>query len=210
MLLYDYQGVDMPYALETAQANRIHGLIGPIPKGEYRMVYQPACGEGKFLDTHFPNSWWEKHGTEDRPDLAEIARKSGIIMGMPPIDQIVGVDRVVAEIPKYPFDLVILKGCLSSQVMPCTILRVAQILLKPGGLLAILDEPDFGYRRYPWSREHVPGATHIPFSRDTLSRILPRYNFTIDYFYPKAGSIMECYATRGPNPYRLVNDESEL
>lgn len=92
-----------------------------------KLVLDYGCGEGQFLEKFID---WKKYGVEVSEHCISVCESKGIFMVNP--------DILMDE----AFDLVIFRGVLQHIDEPFTALRTAARVLRPGGLLAILAQPD--------------------------------------------------------------------
>lgn len=92
-----------------------------------KLVLDYGCGEGQFLEKFTD---WKKYGVEVSQHCIDVCELKGIFM--------VKTDILAND----AFDLVIFRGVLQHIDEPFTALRMAARILKPGGLIAILAQPD--------------------------------------------------------------------
>jgi len=92
-----------------------------------KLVLDYGCGEGQFLDLFID---WKKYGIEVSDYCIDICESKGIYMVKP------------AVLADGAFDLVVFRGVLQHIDEPFTALKEAARVLRPGGLLAILAQPD--------------------------------------------------------------------
>lgn len=93
--------------------------------GYYVLDY--GCGDGAFLDLF---QGWSRYGVEVSEYCIELCKKKGICM------------MDTADMGDGTFDLVIFRGVLQHLDNPFEALREAHRLLRKGGTLAILAQPD--------------------------------------------------------------------
>jgi SAM-dependent methyltransferase len=127
-----------------------------IAKEKY--VLDIGCGTGEFLDL-FMNGVWAKYGIEVSQYCIGLCRGKGINM--------VKYDKLEDN----SFDLVIMRGVLQHIDEPFTALREAYRVLAPGGMLAILAQPDADSLCYRLFKDlpaldaprnwWIPGATEL-------------------------------------------------
>lgn len=91
-------------------------------------ILDVGCGTGEFLDVFWGD--WEKYGIEISEYCIDLCRSKGITM--------VDFDSLRDD----TFDLVIFRGVLQHLDNPFQALREARRVLAPGGLIAILAQPD--------------------------------------------------------------------
>ena len=163
---------------------RIMRYFEPLTKpGAYRMVLDVGCGLGQFLEW-FPERNWERHGVEVSQYAQAVCKSKGIIMGWPKMDQIVDehTGQFIQNIPAIPYDLVIFRGSLQHMQLPCANLLSAHILLKPGGILAILATPDTEstcYRLWGTLPALNPAYNYHLFGARQLSNALEHMGFDV-------------------------------
>jgi SAM-dependent methyltransferase len=126
--------------------NELKNLLGIMKSAGLSAgkVLDIGCGGGEFL-SFLQEKGWEAYGTEVRPEVREIAEKRGIIFNDYNYDA------------GY-FDLIIMRGVIQHIENIEEILAISYKLLKQGGILAILANPDTGSICYRLFKE-MPALT---------------------------------------------------
>lgn len=123
-----------------------------------KLVLDYGCGEGQFLEKFID---WKKYGVEVSRHCIDVCELKGIHM--------VKTDILLDE----AFDLVIFRGVLQHIDEPFTALKEAARVLRQGGLLAILAQPDADSLCYRMFGElpalDPPRNWWIPGKREVLS-----------------------------------------
>lgn len=157
-----------------------------------RYVLDIGCGTGDFLD-QFGNFFWKRYGIEVSEYCIAVCEQKGI--------------RMTNDLEPGSFDLVIMRGVLQHLDNPFRDLRDTATALKPGGMLAILAQPDADSLCYRLFKDlpalDAPRNWWIPGAKE-LTNILHKLGFinieiTHPYWdgpYARPAHDFACFALR--------------